>query len=220
MDNNPNSDTHLKNTLDNLSTEIGKLSLDGAQPSINQFLGDTKMKSSDKIKLPTPLRSMLKLSFAEKIEPFDYIDKHLYYLNRNIYQSFLKWRVKVSPKTSSELVLHLLAFQTFVNYHGRFLVGCKQWCAVVDYVFTAWKHVNAIPIDTSVMHVDARKDSFSLLLRYCMIALIKLKNTLNKEIKEDCLKHLKLLCDTSQDDIVKNTQDLFFKYIYSTDFLE
>jgi len=68
------------------------------------------------------------------------------------------------------------------------LVGCKQWCAVVDYVFTAWKHVNAIPIDTSVMHVDVRKDSFSLLLRYCMIALVKLKNTLNKEIKEDCLK--------------------------------
>ncbi|XP_060845940.1 uncharacterized protein LOC132925567 [Rhopalosiphum padi] len=113
MDNNPNLDTYLKNTreLDNLSTEFGKLSLDGAQQSINQFLSDTKMKSSDKIKLPTPLRSMLKLSFTEKIEPFDYIDKHLYYLNRNIYQSFLKRRVKVSPKTTNELVIYLVAFQ-------------------------------------------------------------------------------------------------------------
>ncbi|XP_026821229.1 uncharacterized protein LOC113559679 [Rhopalosiphum maidis] len=180
MDTNPNSDTHLKNTreLDNLSTEFGKLSLAGAQQS------DTKMKSSDKIKLPTPhnliLHSMLKLTFTEKNETFDYIDKHLYYLNRNIYQSFLKLRVKVSLKTKYELEIHLEAFQTFVNNHGRFLVGCKQWCAVVDYVFIAWKHVDNIPINTI----------------------------------------LKLLCDTSQDDIVKNTQDLFFKYIYSTDFLE
>ncbi|XP_026821797.1 uncharacterized protein LOC113560234 [Rhopalosiphum maidis] len=226
MDTNPNSDTYLKNTreLDNLSTEFGKLSLAEAQQSINQLLDNIKMKSSDEIKLPTPrssiLRPMLKVYFAEKFENFHYIDKHLYYLNRNIYQSFLKHRVKVSPKTTNGLVIHLVAFQTFVNDHGKFLVGCKQWSTVVDYIFMAWKHVDNMPIDTSIMHVRARRDCFCLLLRYCIIALIKLKNTFSKEKKEHCLKYLKLLCDTSEDEIVKNIQEMFFKYIYSIDFLE
>ncbi|XP_060848149.1 uncharacterized protein LOC132927606 [Rhopalosiphum padi] len=217
MDTNPNSDTHLKNTreLDNLSTKFGKLSLAEAQQNNNQLLDNIKMKSSGKIKLPTPrssiLRPMLKIYSVEKIESFDYIDKHLYYLNRNIYQSFLRRRVKVSPKTTNELIIHLVAFQTFVNDHGKFLVGCKQWSTVVDYVFMAWKHVDNMPIDTSLMHERARRNCFCLLLKYCMIALIKLKNTFSKEKKEHCFKNLKLLCDTSQDDIVKNIQEMLFQ---------
>ncbi|XP_025191002.1 uncharacterized protein LOC112591408 [Melanaphis sacchari] len=173
--------THLKKNsdLDNLLTKFDKLSLAGAQDP-NQIIDH--IDTSDIIYLPKPnndnpeellkynetcLKTILNSGAKEISKDLKYIDHHLYYLNRNIYQSLSKFKSNVIPKTSHNALIHLVAFQTFLNDHGYFLAGCEQWPIVVDYVFMAWNHVFHMPILNSLLHKEARSRCFCLLLRLC-----------------------------------------------------